>query len=83
MHKRICIKKINIKFKKRGKIMQKKLYRSLNDRKLAGVCGGLGEYFGIDSTLIRLIWAVLGMTGAGLIAYIIAAVIVPEDSMIE
>ena len=57
----------------------KRLYKSAHDRKLAGVCGGIAEYFGIDSTLVRL--AVAGMVifaGAGLWVYIIAAFIIPE-----
>ncbi len=59
--------------------MEKKLYRSSHDKKLAGVCGGLGEYFGIDSTLIRIGWVVVScFGGAGLLAYIICALIIPE-----
>lgn len=59
-------------------IMDKKLYRSNNDRVFAGVCGGLGEYFAVDTVVIRLLWVVFTvMGGAGLIAYIIAAIIVP------
>ena len=46
---------------------------------LCGVCGGIGEYFNIDPTLIRLGWAIFGLTGTGILAYIIAAVIVPES----
>ena len=59
----------------------KRLYKSSSNRVLAGVCGGLGEYSDIDPVLIRLIW-VIGtiFTGGfpGIIAYIIAAIIVPE-----
>ncbi len=57
--------------------MQKKLYRS-NDRKLAGVCGGLAEYINIDPTVIRVIWALVGLTGAGLVAYLVCALVIPE-----
>lgn len=57
---------------------QKKLYRSDTDKMLCGVCGGIAEYFDVDTTLIRLLWAVLACTGSGLIAYIIAAVIIPK-----
>lgn len=46
---------------------------------LCGVCGGIGEYFNIDPTLIRLGWVIFGLTGTGILAYIIAAVIVPES----
>ena len=57
----------------------KKLYRSLADKKLCGVCGGLGEYFEVDPTLIRLLWVIFTfMGGAGLLAYIICAAIIPE-----
>ena len=58
--------------------MKKKLYRSTENRVIAGVCGGIAEYFDIDPTLVRLAWVlfcVLG--GSGLLAYIIAAII-PE-----
>ncbi len=56
----------------------KRLYLSNTDKKLCGVCGGLGEYFGIDSTLLRLVWVVFGLTGAGILAYFAAALVVPK-----
>lgn len=62
----------------------RKLYRSRSDSRLAGVCGGLGEFFEIDPTLIRLLTvAVTLMTGVfpGLIAYVVAWIIVPEESV--
>lgn len=59
------------------KMNGKKLYRSEYDKMFLGVCGGLGEYFGVDATLIRLIWALLACSGTGVIAYFIAAVIIP------
>ena len=60
----------------------KKLYRSNTDKMLTGVCGGLGQYFGIDSTIIRLIFALLVLFGAGsgIILYIIMALIMPLES---
>ena len=59
--------------------MEKKLYRVQNGKKLAGVCGGIAEYFGIDPTIIRLIWALLVLcAGTGLLAYIICAFLIPE-----
>lgn len=57
----------------------KRLYRSRTQRMLCGVCGGIAEYFNIDPTLIRLVWALVGLTGSGIIAYFIAAVIIPDE----
>ena len=54
--------------------MNKKLYRSSTNRV---ICGVLGEYFGVDPTVVRLIWVLIACSGTGLIAYIIAAVIMP------
>ena len=60
--------------------MEKKLYRSKSDKKLAGVCGGLSKYLNIDVTLIRVIWAlVCACAGTGLLAYIICAIVIPEE----
>jgi len=58
----------------------KRLYRSRKNRMLCGVCSGIAEYFGIDPTIVRLLWIVLTLLslGAGIIAYLIACVIVPE-----
>lgn len=59
----------------------KKLYLSDTDRKISGVCGGIGEYFEIDSTLIRLAWVLISIFTAvfpGLIAYIFASFIIPK-----
>ena len=57
----------------------KKLYKSNTDKKIAGVCGGIAEYFNIDSTLVRLGWVLFcALGGSGLLAYIIAAIIIPE-----
>ncbi len=60
----------------------KKLFRSRDDRMISGVCGGLGEYFGIDPTLMRLIF-VFGsfVTGSGLFwVYVIMMILVPEEA---
>lgn len=57
---------------------QKKLKKSATDRKICGVCGGIAEYLNVDSTVIRLLAVLLLCTGSGLIAYIVAAVIMPE-----
>lgn len=62
--------------------MEKKLYRSDTDKKICGVCGGLAEYLNIDSTVIRLIWLLLVLcAGTGVLAYFIAAIIMPERPM--
>ncbi|HOV07247.1 MAG TPA: PspC domain-containing protein [Anaerolineaceae bacterium] len=60
----------------------KRLYRSRTDRKIAGVCGGLAEYFGIDPTIIRLGF-VLGLILAGgtATAYLIMALVIPEEPL--
>ena len=58
----------------------KKLYKSSTYKKIAGVCGGIAEYFGVDPTLIRLAWVVFSLLGgSGLLAYILAAIIIPRD----
>lgn len=60
--------------------MSKKLYRSSSNKIIAGVCGGLAEYFGLDATLVRIIWAILVLAfGTGILAYIIAWIIMPQD----
>lgn len=55
------------------------LVRSRDDRMIAGVCGGLGRYFGIDAVLVRIVFVVLALAGgSGLLAYLVAWVLVPE-----
>jgi phage shock protein C len=59
----------------------RKLYRSQNQRMLAGVCGGLAEYFNVDATLIRVLFLVLGVFGGtGLVIYVVMWLIVPDVS---
>ena len=58
-------------------MMNKRLYKSRDEKTIDGVCGGIAEYFDIDPTLVRLIWAVFGATGGGILAYIVAAIIIP------
>jgi phage shock protein PspC (stress-responsive transcriptional regulator) len=67
----------------RSKIMEKRLYRSRTNRMLAGVCGGLGKYFNVDPTLIRVLAVILLIffNFATLIAYIILAIIVPLEPL--
>lgn len=58
--------------------MEKRLYRINEGKVIAGVCGGVAEYFNIDPTVVRVIWAILGCFAfSGIIAYIIAALIIP------
>ncbi len=59
----------------------RKLYLSDKDRKIAGVCGGLADYFGIDSTIVRILWAlaVLVSYGTGFILYLVFWLIVPRE----
>ncbi len=64
----------------RAAIMEKKLYKSNQNKMIDGVCGGIAEYFGIDPTVVRLIWALFSlMGGSGILAYIIAAIIIPRS----
>lgn len=59
--------------------MKKRLHKSRDNRMIAGICGGLGEYFDIDPTVIRLGWVLFcALGGSGFLAYIIAAIIIPE-----
>ena len=59
--------------------MAKRLYRSRTDRKIAGVCGGIAEYFDIDPVIIRVLWLVaVCCAGSGLLAYIIALIVIPQ-----
>ena len=59
--------------------MEKKLYRIREGKVIAGVCSGIGAYFNVDPTLIRVAWALLATTGTGLLAYLICALVIPEE----
>jgi len=59
-------------------LLMKKLYKS-NNRMICGVCAGVAEYFGIDPTIVRLIWAALALSGTGILLYIVAAIVMPEN----
>ena len=60
--------------------MDKKLYKSSSDKKIAGVCGGIAKYFNVDSTWIRLAWVFLiFFAGTGILAYIICAIVMPDE----
>ena len=59
--------------------MSKKLYKSNTNKMLEGVCGGIAEYFGVDPTIVRLAWVVFcALGGSGILAYIIAAIMIPS-----
>lgn len=61
--------------------MDERIYLSTTNKKIAGVCGGIGEYFGIDPTVIRLLWVLtIFLDGIGILAYIIAWIIMPRRS---
>lgn len=57
----------------------KKLTKSRNNRMICGVCGGIGEYLNIDPTIVRLLVVLLGCTTTGIVAYIVAALVIPES----
>ena len=60
--------------------MEKKLYRSVSNKMLAGVCGGIAEYFKLDPTVVRVLWALISVcsAGTGIVAYIVCAFLIPE-----
>ena len=61
--------------------MKKRLYKIEEGKKICGVCGGIAEYFDVDPTLIRLLWVILVLcVGTGILAYIVAALIMPNKS---
>ncbi len=63
---------------------KKRLYRVEQGKKIFGVCGGIGEYFNIDPTVIRVIWALLAFAaGTGVLAYFICALCMPSESEIH
>jgi phage shock protein C len=60
--------------------MAKRIYRSRSNKVIAGVCGGLAEYFGIDRVLIRIVWVVTVIcAGTGILAYILAWILIPKE----
>jgi phage shock protein C len=62
--------------------MQKRLFRSTRNVMISGVCSGIAEYFGIDPSIVRILWFVLSLAsvGLGLIAYIACTIILPKDT---
>ncbi|MBP5387471.1 MAG: PspC domain-containing protein [Prevotella sp.] len=64
--------------------MEKRFYLSDTDKKLGGVCGGLAEYFGIDSLLVRIVFVILIFGyGCGLLAYILLWLLAPKHNAIR
>ena len=62
--------------------MEKRLFRKDQGKMLSGVCNGVADYFKVDPTLIRLGWVIFGcMGGSGILAYIIATLIIPSDTI--
>jgi len=59
--------------------VKKKLYRSRKDKIIAGICGGIGQYFDIDPNLVRVIGALVCLTPPGILTYIIAWFILPQE----
>jgi len=58
----------------------KRVYRSRKDRMICGVCGGIAEYLNLDPNIVRLLWILFACgAGAGILAYIVVAIILPED----
>ncbi|HEY6253021.1 MAG TPA: PspC domain-containing protein [Candidatus Angelobacter sp.] len=64
-----------------GTTARQRLVRPRNGRKIAGVCQGFAEYFDLDVSLIRIAWVVCAVCGVGLIAYIVAWIIIPEEPL--
>ena len=61
--------------------MSKRLYRIEQGKMLAGVCGGIAEYFDVDPSFVRLVWVLFSAVGgSGVLAYIVAAIIIPKKS---
>ena len=60
--------------------MEKRLYKSRRNRTICGVCGGIGEYLNVDPVIIRILWVIFTFAGgAGILAYIICALIMSND----
>ncbi len=64
----------------KGNTMQKRLFRSKQDRMLAGVCGGLAEYFDIDPTIVRLLFVVGVLAGVSPVVYVLMWIVMPEEA---
>ena len=66
------------------KLIMRQLKRSATDNKIAGVCGGIAEYFGIDSKIVRVLFAIFALSGgSGIFLYIVLAIIMPKADATE
>lgn len=62
--------------------MEKRFARSRRDKKIAGVCGGLAQYFDIDATLVRVVFVLLALfSGGGLLLYVILWLVMPQSEI--
>ena len=62
-------------------MLQRRIMRSSTDKWVAGVCGGIGNYIGVDPAIIRIVWAVFCLAfGTGLLAYLICALVIPSET---
>lgn len=59
--------------------MEKKLYKSRTNTKVDGVCAGIAHYFGIDVTLVRVIWLIFALNASGLLVYFVCAIVIPRE----
>ncbi len=65
-------------------MLQRRITRSESNKMIAGVCGGLGNYMGIDPTIIRIVWAMTCLfAGTGLLAYVICALLIPSEATVS
>lgn len=73
--------------RQRTSLRSKLLTRSSTDSKIAGVCGGLGEHFGVDATIVRLIWVALSVIPGGIVggifAYLLAWIVIPASAPVK
>lgn len=57
----------------------RRVYRSRTEKVMGGICGGLGKYFHVDPVLLRIIWVILGLSGVGVVAYIVCWIVIPIE----
>ena len=62
------------------RMASRKLYKIESEKMISGVCAEVADYFDIDPSIVRIVWALVGLTGGGIIAYFIATIILPDKS---